>query len=136
MKHGKVATRHWQCRIRRDGLREEMESLLEITALGLLSGLLRQPLSLAYFFCGRLTILDTGCAIGDRDADISSQKRKLLDDFFSQLGLRGRAREVFRGKKSEIRQPDDYRLHGSEFSNLRNQDEGEMRMGLAIRNSG
>ena len=72
VEHGKVATRHWQGRIRSDGLCEEMESLLEITALGLLSGLLRQPLSLAYLFCGRLTIFDTGSAIGDRDADISS----------------------------------------------------------------
>jgi hypothetical protein len=50
----------------------------------------------------------------------------LLDDFFSQLGLRASTREVFRGKKSEIRQPDDYRLHAAEFSNLRNQDEGEI----------
>jgi hypothetical protein len=50
----------------------------------------------------------------------------LLDDFFSQLGLRASTREVFRGKKSEIRQSDDYRLHGAKFSNLRNQDEGEM----------
>jgi hypothetical protein len=73
-------------------------------------------LSLAHFFCVRLTIFNTGCAIGDRDADISSEKRKLLDDFFSQLGLRASTREVLRGKKSEIRQPDDYRLHGVEFS--------------------
>jgi len=98
VKHGKVATGHWQGRIRREGLCEEMESLRKITALGLLRGLLRQPLSLAYLFCGRLTIFDTGCAIGDRDADISSQKRKLLDDFFSQLGLRASTRKVFRGK--------------------------------------
>jgi hypothetical protein len=101
VEHGKVATRHWQGRIRGDGLCEEIEGLLEITALGLLSGLIRQPLSLTYFFCSRLTIFDTGCAIGDRDADISSQKRKLLDDFFPQLGLRASTREVFRGKKSE-----------------------------------
>ncbi len=72
MVHGKVATRHWQGRIRSDGLREEMESLLEITALGLLRGLLRQPLSLAYLFCGRLTIFDTDCAICDRKALVSS----------------------------------------------------------------
>jgi hypothetical protein len=72
VEHGKVAARHWQGRIRGDGLCEEMESLLEITALGLLSGLFRQPLSLAYFFCGWLTIFDTGCAIGDRDAEVSS----------------------------------------------------------------
>jgi hypothetical protein len=71
VEHGKVATRYWQCRIRGDGLCEEMESLLKVAALGLLSGLLRQPLSLAYFFCGRLTIFDTGCAIGDRDAEVS-----------------------------------------------------------------
>jgi hypothetical protein len=50
---------------------------------------------------------------------------ELLDNFFTQLGLRASTREVFRGKKSEIRQPDDYRLHGAEFSNLRNQDEGK-----------
>ena len=100
--------------------------MLEITALGLLRGLLRQPLSLAYFFCGRLTIFDTGCAIGDRDADISSHKRKLLDDFFSQLGLRASTREVFQGKKSEVRQSDDYRTHRTEFSNLKNQDEGKI----------
>jgi hypothetical protein len=50
----------------------------------------------------------------------------LLDDFFSQLGLRASTREVFRGKKSEIRQPDDYRLHRAEFSKGDYPGEGEM----------
>ncbi len=72
VEHGKVATHHWQCRIRSDGLSEEIEGLRKIAALGLLRALLRQPLSLAHFFCGRLTIFDARCAIGDRDADISS----------------------------------------------------------------
>ena len=72
VEHGKVATHHWQCRIRGDGLCEKMKSLLKVAALGLLRGLLGQLFSLAYFFCVRLTIFDTGCAIGDRDADISS----------------------------------------------------------------
>ena len=57
---------------------------LKVTVLGLLRGLLRQPLSLAYLFCGRLTILDTGCAIGDRDADISCLRgRELILDMIS-----------------------------------------------------
>jgi hypothetical protein len=74
VEHGKVATGQWQARIRREGLCEEMESLRKVTALGLLSSLLRQLLSLVYFFCGRLTIFDTGCAIDDRDAEVSSLK--------------------------------------------------------------
>ena len=72
VEHGKVAARHWQGRIRGEGLCEKMERLLKVAALGLLRGLLRQPLSLAHFFSVRLSIFDTGCAIGDRDADISS----------------------------------------------------------------
>lgn len=72
MEHGKIATGHWQGSIRREGFFEEVENLRTVTTLGLLSGLLRQPLSFAHFFCGRLAIFDTGCAIGDRDTEVSS----------------------------------------------------------------
>ena len=61
-----------------------------------------------------------------RDAEISREKRKLLKDFFTQLGLGASAREVCRRKKSEIREPDNNGVHCYECSNLRIQDEGEM----------